>query len=159
MRGRDAVESTARAAHRATTQAEDHAERAWRAMTALVTELNDRKTEVAAELGISFVRIKALRRLARNPMSMSDLAQRLTTDAPYTTVVVDDLEQRGLVKRRPHPDDRRRKIVTVTPAGLRVARTAENILRRPPAALLALSGAELAELDRMLSAVVADHLG
>lgn len=132
-----------------------HAERAWRAMTTLVTELNDRKSEVAAELGMSFVRIKALRRLARTPMSMRELAEQLTTDAPYTTVVVDDLEERGLVDRRPDPDDRRRKIVAATAQGVRAAQRAERILRRPPAALTALSPADLIELERILDLVVA----
>lgn len=124
-------------------------------MTTLVTELNDRKSEVAAELGMSFVRIKALRRLARTPMSMRELAEQLTTDAPYTTVVVDDLEERGLVDRRPDPDDRRRKIVAATAQGVRAAQRAERILRRPPAALTALSPADLIELERILDLVVA----
>src|SRR5690242_8049924 len=86
----------------------------WRAMRTLVLERNDRRAAVSARLGMSYIRIKALAHRARAPMTMRDLAALLAVDAPYTTVVVDDLESRGLVERRPDPQDRRRKIVAVT---------------------------------------------
>src|SRR5262249_31628831 len=126
----------------------EHAQSAWRAMRTLVFELNDRRAEVAATLGMSFVRAKALRRLARAPITMRELAQELSIDAPYATLVVDDLEARGLVERRPDATDRRRKIVAVTPEGSRLAQVAEKILDVPPTALAALPAEDLAELDR-----------
>jgi DNA-binding MarR family transcriptional regulator len=128
----------------------EHAQSAWRAMRTLVFELNDRRPAVAAALGMSFVRAKALRRLARAPMTMRELATDLSIDAPYATLVVDDLEARGLVERRPDATDRRRKIVAVTSEGLRLARTAQEILDVPPSALAALSAEDLAELDRIM---------
>lgn len=128
---------------------------AWRAMRALVLDLNDRRGEAATALGMSFVRVKALRRLAREPMTMSDLAAELSIDAPYTTVVIDDLEARGLVERRPDASDRRRKIVAVTSDGRRLARSAQDILDRPPPALEALPPDDLATLDRILQAALA----
>jgi DNA-binding MarR family transcriptional regulator len=133
-----------------------HAERAWLAMRALVFELNDRRPEVAATLGMSFVRVKALRQLARDPMTMGELAEELSIDAPYATLVVDDLEERGLVERRPDPGDRRRKIVAVTTDGLRIAQAAQRILDVPPAALAALPDEDLAALDRIMQAVLAN---
>ena len=126
-------------------------------MTALVIELNDRRGEVAAALGMSFVRVKALRRLAGTPMSMRQLAAALGTDAAYATVVVDDLAARGLVERREDAADRRRKIVAATPAGRQAARRAEKILRTPPAELTSLPAGDLAALDRILAAVVASR--
>jgi DNA-binding MarR family transcriptional regulator len=63
---------------------------------------------------------------------------------------VDDLERRGLVVRSVHPDDRRCKIVTNTPAGQEMAELAESILARPPQRLLALDQEELALLERVL---------
>jgi DNA-binding MarR family transcriptional regulator len=72
------------------------------------------------------------------------------TDAPYTSVIVDDLEQRGLVRREANPADRRSKLVRITSAGRAVARKAESIQSAPPAALAALSGADLAALERTL---------
>ena len=133
----------------------EHAQSAWRAMRTLVFELNDRRAEVAAAIGMSFVRAKALRRLARAPMTMRELAAELSIDAPYATLVVDDLEARGLVERRPDATDRRRKIVAATPEGLRLAQAAEQILDVPPTALAALPAEDLAELDRIMHTALA----
>jgi DNA-binding MarR family transcriptional regulator len=133
---------------------EADAERAgtvWRAMLALVHERHDRRKEVSEALDLSFVRIKALRRLAGSPMTMRELASRLQTDAPYTTLVVDDLERRGLVRREPHPSDRRAKLVTTTELGRREAARAEAILSQPPPQMLALSAAELEDLARLVA--------
>lgn len=127
------------------------ATRAFAAMRHLVLEQDDRRAEVAEVLGMSFIRSKALRRLAAGPLRMSELTAKLATDKPYTTLIVDDLERRGLVVRSVHPDDRRCKIVTITPAGLAVATRADAILARPPDSMLALDPAELAALDRVLA--------
>jgi DNA-binding MarR family transcriptional regulator len=126
------------------------ADRVWQAMSALVLD-NDRRQEVSDALGMSFFRAKALRRLAKKPLSQRNLAATLSTDAPYTTLVVDGLEQRGLVERTVDPADRRSKIVTVTPAGAKAAELADRILAAPPAALLDLDPADLAVLDRILT--------
>ncbi|MEU7868107.1 MarR family transcriptional regulator [Dactylosporangium sp. NPDC049140] len=133
---------------------EADAERAgtvWRAMLALVHERHDRRKEVCEALDLSFVRIKALRRLAGSPLTMRELAARLQTDAPYTTLVVDDLERRGLVRREPHPSDRRAKLVTTTDLGRSEAARAEAILTQPPPQMLALSPAELDDLARLVA--------
>ena len=120
-------------------------------MRRLVLEQEDRRTEVSETLGMSFSRAKALRRLVAGPQRMSDLTTMLSTDKPYTTLIVDDLERRGLVARTIHPDDRRCKIVTITEAGLEVAARAESILARPPKSLLALDSEELTTLERLLA--------
>jgi DNA-binding MarR family transcriptional regulator len=120
-------------------------------MRALVLDRYDRRREVVEALDMSFVRVKALRHIAAGPVPMADLVAALGTDRPYTTIVVDDLERRGLVTRSPHPDDRRAKIVTVTPDGRRAARKAASILERPPAAFADLSDRDLAEMHRLLS--------
>jgi DNA-binding MarR family transcriptional regulator len=75
----------------------------------------------------------------------------LATDPPYLTLVVDDLEARGLVVRSPHPDDRRAKVVSATASGRAAGRRAEAILARPPAGLSELSEADLADLYRILT--------
>jgi DNA-binding MarR family transcriptional regulator len=134
--------------------AEDSVETATRVfatMRNLVLERDDRRAEVARALGMSFSRSKALRGLVAGPMTMSELTARITTDKPYTTLIVDDLERRGLVERSVHPDDRRSKIVTITPAGIAAAALAEEILAQPPTAMLALDPEELAALDRVMA--------
>ena len=134
------------------TDPNDHAgpTRVWSAMRALVLD-NDRRREVCDALGMSFFRVKALRRITASPVKLGDLAADLMTDRPYTTLVVDDLARRGLVERTPHPTDRRSKIVTATPAGAAAAREAERILGTPPAALRELDEADLAVLQRVMT--------
>lgn len=124
------------------------AERVWGNLWALL-DLNERRREVAEALGMSFFRVKALRRVAVRPYGMGELATELMTDRPYLTLVVDDLEQRGLVRRTEHPTDRRAKVVTATPEGLAAAARAEAILGAPPPALLALPPEDLATLERI----------
>ncbi|CAG6393041.1 MarR family transcriptional regulator [Streptomyces cocklensis] len=154
-RGREAVEAPGESGDEVAEVAEEAAERVWRNLRSLVLERNERRKEVAEALGMSFFRAKALRRIAKRPSQMGELAAELASDRPYLTLVVDDLEKRGLVERRQHPTDRRCKIVSATEAGLAAAARANAILRNPPPALLALSAADLADLDRITSALAA----
>lgn len=123
----------------------------WARMTDLVTRSNARRREVSEKLGLSFGKVKALRRIAAGPLTMRELADQLITDRPYATLLVDDLERRGLVERTVHPDDRRCKLVRVTRDGRKAAATANRILGEPPPALLALPESDLAALDRILA--------
>ncbi|MCW2885422.1 MAG: hypothetical protein QOE54_7281 [Streptosporangiaceae bacterium] len=137
----------------------DTAARVWNGMRTLVLDLHDKRDEVCGALGMSFIRAKALRRLAKGPRTMRELAAELSTDAPYTTLVVQDLEKRGLVERTVHPGDRRAKIVTATAEGLAAAALAERILGEPPAPLLALTGTDLESLDRIVTDLLGTHPG
>ena len=120
-------------------------------MRRLVLESEDRRGEVAEALGMSFIRSKALRRLLGGPLQMSELTTALATDKPYTSIIVDDLERRGLVLRSVHPEDRRCKIVTITETGREAANRAEAILARPPESMLALDEEELTTLERLMA--------
>jgi DNA-binding MarR family transcriptional regulator len=131
------------------------ASEAWQAMADLVLN-NERRREVSDEVGLSFGKIRALRRIARRPMPMSELASLLTVDPPNLTPVVDDLERAGLVERQPHPTDRRVKLVAATPKGTALARTADDILARPPARLAALPAEDLQSLVRILGSLQPD---
>jgi DNA-binding MarR family transcriptional regulator len=100
---------------------------------------------------MGFIRAKALMKVAASPCKLRDLGARLGVDAPYTTLIVDDLEHRGLVVRTPHPDDRRSKLVTVTEAGVAAAGVAQRILGEPPAAVLDLDTGDLVTFDRIVA--------
>lgn len=128
------------------------AREAWSLMSDLVLD-NQRRREVADALGISFGRSRAVRRLARQPMSMREFAAAMGIDPPNATGVVDDLESLGLVRRRPHPTDRRAKLVEATRKGKDMARRADAILGTPPPALSALSADDLRTLRRVLAQV------
>jgi DNA-binding MarR family transcriptional regulator len=54
------------------------------------------------------------------PMPMSRLAEALSCDASNVTGLVDRLESRGLVRRQPSPDDRRVRVLDLTPSGTRL---------------------------------------
>jgi DNA-binding MarR family transcriptional regulator len=128
------------------------ADEAWDIMRELVLD-NERRREVSDALGMSFGRLKALRRIDEAPSTMGELAATLGIDPPYTTIVVDDLERQGLVERKPHPTDRRAKLVETTALGRQMASRARAILNRPPAELAALPEAELVALLRGLRAI------
>jgi DNA-binding MarR family transcriptional regulator len=110
---------------------------------------------VVDTVGLSFDRTRALRRLARRPMLMTELAATLDIDKPNATTLVDELEMRGLATRTPHPTDRRAKVVTTTPAGTQLAAKADWILGRPPTALAELDRDVLETLRSILKDVVA----
>ena len=122
----------------------------WQAMSELVLD-NQRRREVSDQVGLSFGKIRALRRIAVRPMPMRELATLLGVDPPNLTAVVDDLERAGLVERQPHPSDRRVKLVAATAAGAALAQRAQEILERPPAGLFELPAGDLEALGKILS--------
>jgi DNA-binding MarR family transcriptional regulator len=128
---------------------------AWDIMRELVLD-NERRREVSDALGMSFARIKALRHIDKVPSTMGELAATLGIDRPYMTIVVDDLERQGLVQRKPHPTDRRAKLVETTARGKEMTSKARAILHRPPAELAALPEDQLAALVRGLRAIHPD---
>jgi DNA-binding MarR family transcriptional regulator len=131
---------------------DDPARHVWLLMSDLVLD-NQRRRQVTDALGMSFGRSRALRRLARKPMSMGELAQVLGIDPPNATTLVADMESQGLVRRKPHPTDGRAKLVEATRKGKNLARTADAILATPPPALSALSTDDLEALRRILEGV------
>jgi DNA-binding MarR family transcriptional regulator len=126
------------------------AQEVWLLMSDLVLD-NQRRRQVTDATGMSFGRTRALRRLARRPMSMGELASMLGIDPPNASVLVTDMESQGLVRRRPHPSDGRAKLVEVTRKGRDIARRADAILAAPPPGLSALSAEELETLQRILA--------
>ena len=133
---------------------EDVAQEVWLLMSDFVLD-RLRRRAVSDALGMTFGRTRALRRLARGPMSMGEFADALDIDPPNATVLVDDLESQGLVRRRPSPNDRRAKVVEATRKGKALARRADAILATPPPAISGLETSELEDLRRILTAAAA----
>jgi DNA-binding MarR family transcriptional regulator len=88
-------------------------------------------------------------------MTLREIAQAGDADPSAATVAVDRLERRGLVRRGPHPEDNRRKLVHLTDAGRRAAATARRILTDPPPALAALNADDLTALTRIFATLKA----
>jgi DNA-binding MarR family transcriptional regulator len=70
------------------------------------------------------------------PLPMGRLADTLSCDASNVTGLVDRLESRGLVRRQPSAEDRRVKVLRLTPAGTRLR---AQLLRRMTREALPLS--------------------
>jgi DNA-binding MarR family transcriptional regulator len=131
---------------------DDDAQHIWKILVSLVMGSRGDWRRQATELtGLPFSRVRALRRLAAQEMTLSELAQEMGIDAPATTVIVNDLEARGLVTRRPHPDNRRCKLVAATSEGQERIAVLSQIKDAPPPALAALPGKDLASLRQVLS--------
>jgi DNA-binding MarR family transcriptional regulator len=109
----------------------------------------------ALNLGRGSGRVKALLWLTEGPLSLSELAEAVHVDAPYATLIVDTLEERGLVERRPDSADRRRKLVALTPEGKEAAQRALLIKREPPPGFAALTAAELDVLEDLVQRIAA----
>jgi DNA-binding MarR family transcriptional regulator len=56
------------------------------------------------------------------PAAQKDISRRLRIDASDLVSLLDDLEERGLVRRQRDERDRRRYLVTITESGTRVLR-------------------------------------
>src|SRR2546423_1432737 len=107
------------------------------------------------DLGLSFAQAHTLRMLdPERPMAMSALAERLFCDASNVTGLVDRLEARALVERRPAEGDRRVKGLTLTPSGVELRERALEIMSEPPAAIAALSERDQRALRDLLARAV-----
>ena len=68
--------------------------------------------------GITYARMRLLGALhCRGPQTMSSLSGELGVTPRNVTALVDALEEEGLVRRSPHPTDRRATVVEMTPQG------------------------------------------
>src|SRR6478752_8903799 len=75
------------------------------------------RTVLARRAGLSESDLVAMEHLMREPLGPGDLARILDVTTAASTGLVDRLEQRGHVERRPHEQDRRRTQVEVTASG------------------------------------------
>ncbi|MEU6216465.1 MarR family transcriptional regulator [Streptomyces sp. NPDC047022] len=94
--------------------------------------------DAAAEQALTGAQARLLSLLSLEPLPMRRLAQRLKCEPSNVTGIVDRLEARGLVERRPDPADRRVKVAAATEEGLGVAaslRDSLNFAREPLAGL------------------------
>jgi DNA-binding MarR family transcriptional regulator len=83
--------------------------------------------------------------------SMRALADEWTCDASNATFIVDRLEERGLAERRSVPEDRRLKLVVLTPLGEETKRRVLAHFFEPPPELLELSREDLEALRDAVS--------
>jgi DNA-binding MarR family transcriptional regulator len=102
------------------------------AFRSVARQLRDISQDFLAPWDISPSQVRALRVLMHHGvMRLTELSGHLHIAARSTTEVVDALQARGLVERRPDPSDRRATLIEVTEHGasvldaIRVARGTE----------------------------------
>ena len=106
--------------------------------------------EAAGEHALTGAQARLLSLLSLEPLPMRKLAQKLKCEPSNVTGIVDRLESRGLVERRPDPADRRLKLAAATDAGRRVARDLREGLRFAREPLAGLSDEERLALRDLL---------
>ena len=92
------------------------------------------------------------------PASQASLSRHTGMDRSDVVAAVNELAARGLADRSPDPADRRRNVITITPAGTAHLQLLEKLLGRVQDQLLApLSPAEREQLTRLLTRILAHH--
>ncbi|MGZ4681904.1 MAG: MarR family winged helix-turn-helix transcriptional regulator [Acidimicrobiales bacterium] len=86
------------------------------------------------------------------PTPMSELARNMGFDASHITSIVDKLEDRRLVERRPDANDRRVKRIVITPAGQAVRDQIEDQLLASMLPLEGLDADQRVQLRDLLAA-------
>lgn len=113
---------------------------------------------IAAEFDLSPQQLHIMRMLhERETLPMGQIAELLYCDASNVTLLVDRLEERGLIERRPDPADRRVKQIAVTAAGRKLQRKVLERLFEPPAGITELSAADQRALRDLLTKAAALH--
>jgi DNA-binding MarR family transcriptional regulator len=80
----------------------------------------ERSTTALAPFGLDGRELAVLAGVdAPRPLSQQEVAARLGVDRTTMVALVDALEAKGLVERRPHPSDRRKNAVALTDVGRR----------------------------------------
>jgi MarR family transcriptional regulator, organic hydroperoxide resistance regulator len=98
---------------------------------------------ISHEYDLTPMQLHALRALEPGlELTMSALAGSLFCDASNVTGIVDRLEDRGLIERRPAAHDRRVKMLAVTDEGARLRRQVVERLTEPPPFVAELSPAD-----------------
>jgi DNA-binding MarR family transcriptional regulator len=127
----------------------------WRDLSRFVMDNKDSwRRAVVERSGLPFSRIRILKRLAGTPLTVKEVAQHATVDAPAATVAINDLEARGLVTRQIDPANRRCKLVSLTEAGRALVADIDAIDDPAPEPLSALGEDDLTALYSILGKVV-----
>ncbi|TML00836.1 MAG: MarR family transcriptional regulator [Actinobacteria bacterium] len=124
----------------ANTALSSPAAEAWALVQRLVGPQRKRFMALAAEYDLSPPQLGALKALdPARPVAMSELAGILGCDNSTVTGIVDRLEYRGLVERRPADHDRRVKLLALTEEGQELREALGERLHAPPHELASLS--------------------
>lgn len=89
------------------------------------TAVLDNQADNLRDLGVSTSGFNVLMALRNSPgqvLEPCDIAERLLVSRPSVTGLLDTLENSGLIERRTHPEDKRRRLVHLTAAAREMLR-------------------------------------
>ncbi|MEU2163255.1 MarR family transcriptional regulator [Streptomyces chengbuensis] len=122
----------------------------------VVARYHDEYEEVAARYHLTGAQARVLGLLSMEPTAMRRIARKLKCEPSNVTGIIDRLEARGLVERRPDPADRRVKIAAATEEGRRTARELRDALHFAREPLAELSAEERGTLRDLLKRMLGD---
>jgi DNA-binding MarR family transcriptional regulator len=132
-----------------------HACEAWQLLVQFSFTQRASLPAVAAELELSPAQCHLINLIEpARPMPMGQLAGALSCDASNVTGLVDRLESRGLIQRRPSDEDRRVKVITLTALGVRVRTALLERMTAAPPTLEKLSPEEQRALVKLLRRLI-----
>lgn len=129
----------------------------WLQVVRCYQKASRRLSERLLPLDLSNAQLDVLANLLAGPdegLTQEQLGQRLLVTKGNVSGMLDRLGERNLVERRPHPEDRRSKLVHLTPPGRDVAEKAVKVQRGFIAELLEAVPAS----DLALLGVVMEHV-
>lgn len=104
---------------------------------------------------VQFVLLASLTWLRSDtPVTQRDLANHAHTDPMMTSQVLRTLEDKGLLRRAPHPSDARAKILSVTQEGADLANAANAVVEATDREFFSRLGHQLPSFTRMLQQLV-----
>ena len=128
---------------------------AWQLLLQFFFTQRSQLPPLAAELELSPAQCHLLHLIEPGrPIPMGQLAETLACDASNVTGLVNRLESRGLVRRRPSEGDRRIRVLVLTPTGSRLRQLLVERMTTPPVALARLSAREQQALVRILKRLI-----
>jgi len=119
----------------------------------IVDRFVDSYESAAAAQGLTTVQAKVLAALGE-PLPMHRIAEKLNSERSNVTGIIDRLEARGLVERRPGERDRRIKNIVATPDGAELARNFQRSLGFAAEPLAALDPEDRVRLRDLLKRMV-----
>jgi DNA-binding MarR family transcriptional regulator len=127
------------------------AEEAWALLHQLMMGERRRFLTLASELDLHPAQMGALAQMEPGrPVPMNELATLLHCDNSNVTGIVDRLQARGLVERRPYEQDRRVKHIVLTALGVKARERVRTRMAEAPEAFRRLASAD----QRMLRDVL-----
>jgi MarR family transcriptional regulator, lower aerobic nicotinate degradation pathway regulator len=121
--------------------------------------VKERMIEALEDTGLSGYHHAVLALLDEEPReTQATVADALGYDRSHLVGLLDELEDQGLIERRRDPNDRRRQMVSLTPAGAKaLARLREIAKRVDEEFFKPLDAAERKQLKALLARLAAHH--